>query len=285
MVDDRKRGNDSFEMRIEGVAEEIGLSKEKCPVEGVMDPCMLVILGASGDLTRKKLLPALFDLYLNNGLPEPFLIVGSARTQMSHEDFRARIHEAVKGRGTYAREKWEAFASLLRYCPVEYEEASAFERLAGALRELDNERRTGGNRIFYLAIPPTLYETTAQMLGRAGLAEERSGGNGWTRIVVEKPFGRDLRTAMALDRTLHEHFREQQIFRIDHYLAKETVQNVLMLRFANAIFEPLWNRNYIDSIRITAAELWLLSPLRPGNLELTPLVVVDSRAHKHPLEQ
>ena len=254
MVDDRKRGNDSFEMRIEGVAEEIGLSKEKCPVEGVMDPCMLVILGASGDLTRKKLLPALFDLYLNNGLPEPFLIVGSARTQMSHEDFRARIHEAVKGRGTYAREKWEAFASLLRYCPVEYEEASAFERLAGALRELDNERRTGGNRIFYLAIPPTLYETTAQMLGRAGLAEERSGGNGWTRIVVEKPFGSDLRTAMALDRTLHEHFREQQIFRIDHYLAKETVQNVLMLRFANAIFEPLWNRNYIDSIRITAAE-------------------------------
>jgi glucose-6-phosphate 1-dehydrogenase len=254
MADNVKTQNDAFETIIEGVAEELGLSKEKCPVEGVLDPCMLVIIGASGDLTKRKLLPALFHLYLHKGLPEPFLIVGSARTQMSDEDFRARTQEAMIDRETYDREKWEAFASLLRYCRVEYEDASSFENLAATLRDLDKGHGTGGNRIFYLAIPPTLYETTAQMLGKAGLAEERSGGNGWSRIVVEKPFGRDLPTAMALDRTLHEHFREQQIFRIDHYLAKETVQNVLMLRFANAIFEPLWNRNYIDSISITAAE-------------------------------
>ena len=254
MMDDVKRRNDAFETIIEGVAEELGLSKEKCLVEGVLDPCMLVIIGASGDLTKRKLLPALFHLYLNKGLPEPFLIVGSARTKMSEEDFRVPTQEVLIDRETYDREKWEAFASLLRYFPLDYEDASSFENLAATLRELDRKHGTGGNRIFYLAIPPTLYEATARMLGKAGLAEEGSGGNGWSRIVVEKPFGRDLRTAMTLDRTLHEHFHERQIFRIDHYLAKETVQNVLMLRFANAIFEPLWNRNYIASVSITAAE-------------------------------
>ena len=253
-MDNVKRQNDAFEAIIEGVGEELGLGKEKGPVEGVMDPCTLVIIGASGDLTKRKLLPALFELFLNRGLPEPFLIVGSARTQMADEDFRAHTREALIGRKTYDREKWKVFASSLRYCPVDYGDASTFERLAETLRDLDKKQGTGGNRIFYLAVPPTLYETTAEMLGRAGLAQEQSKGNGWVRIVVEKPFGRDLSTAMALDRTLHRHFREHQIFRIDHYLAKETVQNVLMLRFANAIFEPLWNRNYIDSIRITAAE-------------------------------
>ncbi|MBN2032810.1 MAG: glucose-6-phosphate dehydrogenase (NADP(+)), partial [Deltaproteobacteria bacterium] len=253
-MDDVKKKNDAFEAIIKGVAEEIKPGEERTFLEAAIDPCTLVIIGASGDLTHRKLLPALFNLYLNRSLPEPFLIVGAARTEMSDEDFRARSREAIMGRNPHDLQQWEAFASLLRYFPVEYADAPSFKRLADKLQDLDQKQGTGGNRIFYLAIPPMLCETTAQMLGRVGLSGEGSGGKGWSRIVVEKPFGRDLRTAMILDRTLHKHFREHQIFRIDHYLAKETVQNVLMLRFANAIFEPLWNRNYIDSIRITAAE-------------------------------
>jgi len=253
-MDKGKRETAGVETIVEGVAEELGPGKERSDVEGEIDPCALVIIGASGDLTKRKLIPALYDLYLSGGLPEPFLIVGSARTQMSDEAFCALTREAIEGRKTYDPEKWKSFASLFRYRPVEYGDAASFEGLAKDLRDLDKQLGVRGNRIFYLAVPPALYQTTAQMLGRAGLSQERGDGSGWSRIVVEKPFGRDLPTAMALDRTLHEHFQEHQIFRIDHYLAKETVQNVLMLRFANAIFEPLWNRNFIDSVSITAAE-------------------------------
>ncbi|MBU2497763.1 MAG: glucose-6-phosphate dehydrogenase, partial [Proteobacteria bacterium] len=156
--------------------------------------------------------------------------------------------------GGLDQKKWEGFGSTLFYRAIEYDDLSSFEGLAAAIKQLDKEYGTGGNRIFYLAIPPTLYATTAQMLGGAGLSAEGRDGMGWSRIIVEKPFGRDLETAVALDRTLHEHFHEHQIFRIDHYLAKETVQNILMFRFANAIFEPIWNRRYIDYINITAAE-------------------------------
>jgi glucose-6-phosphate 1-dehydrogenase len=148
-------------------------------------------------------------------------------------------------------EKWRDFASGLFYRPVEYDDQPSYVDLAEDLRVLDAEHGTGGNRIFYLAVPPTVYETTARMLGRVGLTGQRKG---WSRIVVEKPFGRDLDTAIALDKVLHEHFQEPQIFRIDHYLAKETVQSILMFRFANAIFEPIWNRQYIDHVSITAAE-------------------------------
>jgi glucose-6-phosphate 1-dehydrogenase len=244
----------TFETTIEGVAEELGLEKEECPSEDVMESWTLVIIGASGDLTQRKLIPALFHLHLTGGLPDPFLIMGCARTQMSGEGFRARLEEAMRGNENYDGKAWDAFASFLRYRTLEYEAPSSFEELARELRDLEKQHGMKGNRIFYLAIPPTLYGSTAQMLGKTGLAEENEKGNGWSRIVVEKPFGRDLQTAMALDCSLHEHFQEHQIFRIDHYLAKETVQNVLMFRFANAIFEPLWDRRYIDSIHITAAE-------------------------------
>jgi glucose-6-phosphate 1-dehydrogenase len=243
----------TFETTIKGVAEEPGL-EEECPPENVMESWTLVIIGASGDLTRRKLIPALFHLHLTGGLPEPFLIVGCARTQMSSEGFRARLEDAMKGNENYNGKAWDTFASFLQYRTIEYEAPSSFEALASELRDLEKRHGMKGNRIFYLAIPPTLYGSTAQMLGKTGLAEENKKGNGWSRIVVEKPFGRDLQTAMALDRSLHEHFQEHQIFRIDHYLAKETVQNVLMFRFANAIFEPLWDRRYVDSIHITAAE-------------------------------
>jgi len=254
MSDFAKRENKVFETMIEGVSEDLGLSEDQGLTEGAIEPCSIVIIGASGDLTARKLLPSLFNLYLNDGLPDPFLIVGCARTRMGDDEFRERMKKTYTQSANVDQEKWKAFAEFLFYRPIEYDDLPAYVHLAEHLRTLDKKYGTRGNRIFYLAIPPTLYETTARMLGRAGLSEEEEDGGGWSRIVVEKPFGRDLKTASALDRVLHQHFQEPQIFRIDHYLAKETVQNVLMFRFTNAIFEPLWNRRYIDHVSITAAE-------------------------------
>jgi len=236
---------------IEGVAEDLEVPKGSCILEGRLEPCSLVIIGASGDLTARKLIPSLFNLFLNQGLPDPFLIVGCGRTRIGDDEFRDRMKSALAETDPVDEEKWRSFASRLFYRLLEYEDQPSYVHLAEHLRVLDAEHGTGENRIFYLAIPPTLYETTARMLGRVGLSGERKG---WSRIVVEKPFGRDLDTAVALDKVLHEHFQEPQIFRIDHYLAKETVQNILMFRFANAIFEPIWNRRYIDHVSITAAE-------------------------------
>lgn len=221
---------------------------------GALDPCTFVILGASGDLTVRKLIPALYSLFLNKALPQPFLIVGCSRTEMTDETFRGRMKEALENRGPVEHWAWQTFARALHYRTLVYDDLASFKRLAEALRELEKEYGTQGNRIFDLAIPPSLYETAAGMIGQAGLGLEQEKGQGWVRIVVEKPFGRDLETAVALDRSLQAYFQEHQIFRIDHYLAKETVQNILMIRFANSIFEPLWNRNYIDQVSITAAE-------------------------------
>jgi glucose-6-phosphate 1-dehydrogenase len=248
------RGNPEFEAVVKGVAQELAPAGDECLFNGVIEPCTLVIIGASGDLTLRKLIPSLFNLYLNNGLPSPFLIVGCSRTKMDDNGFRDRSEKAFSETAKMDRDRWKDFAKSLFYRRIEYDDPPSYANLAESLRTLDREHGTRGNRIFYLAIPPTLYETTAQMLGKADLCAEKKDGAGWVRIVVEKPFGRDLETAVALDRTLHEHFQESQIFRIDHYLAKETVQNILMFRFANAIFEPLWDRRYIDHVSITAAE-------------------------------
>jgi len=239
---------------VEGIPREPALSPDKCLIDGGIDPCAIVIVGASGDLTARKLMPALYNLYLSGGLPEPFLIVGCSRTKMSSEAFRDRMEKAVSAGGPGDRSRWSEFGAALHYRAIEYDDPSSFKELSRSLEALDKTRKIGGNRIFYLAIPPTLYETTSRMLGSAGLSAEGREGGSWSRIVVEKPFGHDLETAIALDRTLHESFQEHQIYRIDHYLAKETVQSILMLRFANAIFEPIWNRRYIDYVRITAAE-------------------------------
>jgi glucose-6-phosphate 1-dehydrogenase len=227
---------------------------EACLIEGHVEPCTMVIMGASGDLTQRKLVPAFFNLYLNAGLPDPFFIVGCGRTELGDNGFRDKMKKSISGVSQHKDSKWEGFAKCLFYRSIDYRDPSSFSDLAGYLKEMDKKHGTGGNRIFYLAVPPSLYEGVAQMIGRSGLAVENNDDNGWSRIVVEKPFGRDLETAGDLDRSLHDHFKEHQIFRIDHYLAKETVQNILMFRFANSIFEPLWNRRYIDHVAITTAE-------------------------------
>ena len=225
---------------------------DECASPQRSDPCVIVIFGATGDLTARKLIPALFNLYRNQGLPEKFVIVGCGRTQLDHQQFRNQLQEGLKLSSGTDEDLWQTFRDQLYYQSVTYDDQATYTNLAELVESLDRRYRIGGNKIFYLALPPTLYETVAQMIGEAGLNRENESS--WARMVVEKPFGRDLKTAEDLDRNLHRYFSEHQIFRIDHYLAKETVQNVLMFRFANAIFEPLWNRRYIDSVDITATE-------------------------------
>lgn len=215
------------------------------------EPCAIVIFGASGDLTERKLVPALFELFRSEGLGERFVILGAARTEMSDEAFRDKVRCGV---GAAPDEEWEPFARRLFYQPVVYDSAESFEALGRRLSALEAELGLPGNRLFNLAIPPTLYRDVAVHLGAAGLSVEGEGGRPWARLVVEKPFGRDLASARDLDRAISQGFAERQVFRIDHYMAKETVQNILMFRLANSIFEPVWNRNYVDWVRITASE-------------------------------
>jgi len=241
------------EATIKGKTSEPGTSCEFAS-PGSLPPCTLVIFGASGDLTARKLIPAFYSLHLTDSLPECFAIVGSSRTRMTNEEFREKLKQDIAEEGKVDLEDWQGFAAKLFYQTVTYDSQESYLELADFLRDLDQQQNTGGNRIFYLAVPPVLYPVIAQKIGDAGLSHEESNGNSWTRIVVEKPFGRDLQTALDLDKVLHKSFKEHQIFRIDHYLAKETVQNILMFRFANTIFEPIWNRNYIDYVGIIAAE-------------------------------
>jgi glucose-6-phosphate 1-dehydrogenase len=215
------------------------------------DPCAIVIFGASGDLTQRKLLPALFELAEASCLAQRFAIVGYAHTAKSVGEFRRMAEKALGNAGTAGARK--QFLDSLDYLVNEDDSEADYRRLAERLAKLDRERQLGGNRLFYLAVPPQAYADIVRNLDRAGLA--RSGdGKSWVRLVVEKPFGRDRDSARSLNEKLLSVLDEDQVFRIDHYLGKETVQNLLVFRFANSIFEPVWNRAYVDHVQITAAE-------------------------------
>ncbi len=218
-------------------------------------PAAIVIFGASGDLTKRKLGPALFNLAHQRLLPPETAIVGFARTEMTDDEFRASIRAGIDAHSRVEvtdESVWEGFASRLRYVSAGFDDAAEFNRLATLLRELDTTMGTAGNRLYYLATAPEFFPVIAQNLGGAGLADERDGR--FARIVVEKPFGADLASARTLNDELGRTFRERQVYRIDHYLGKETVQNLLVFRFGNAIFEPIWNRRYVDHVQITVSE-------------------------------
>src|SRR5712691_7293962 len=214
------------------------------------DPCAFVIFGASGDLTQRKLIPALYSLAYRRLLPEQFAVVGVARTEESDDDFRSRMEDAVKehARDPFRQDVWDILAGGMRYVATDFADEKGEDRVGKVLTELDEERGTNGDRLYYFAVPPSAIGTLVQQLG-----EQRSG-EGWVRLIIEKPFGHNLESARELNALIQEHFAEHEIFRIDHYLGKETVQNMLALRFANGIFEPIWNRQFIDHVQITVAE-------------------------------
>ena len=211
-------------------------------------PCVLVVFGASGDLTARKLMPAVAQLAKRGQLPEQFAVVGVARTEMDDEDFRKLIGEAVDEKDA----AWTEVLGRFRYVAGDYAEEDTFHRLERTLKSIDRDLGTNGSRVYYLATPPGVFDDVAHGLAQRGLNSEENGS--FARVVIEKPFGHDLASAEDLDRGLHSCFAEDQIYRIDHYLGKETVQNVLALRFANVIFEPIWNRRYVDHVQITVAE-------------------------------
>src|SRR5262245_3838994 len=225
-----------------------GLRHERTP-----EPCVLVIFGATGDLTRRKLIPALYQLSHDRLLPANFATVGFARRDWNDPTFRAEMKEAVDEFGPRVHSGvWDSFAETLYFSRGEFHDPSGYERLAVRLREIDAQRGTAGNRVFYLATAPDNFVDIIRNLGEAGLISRREHGP-WSRLVVEKPFGHDLQSAQRLNRLLQGLISERQTFRIDHYLGKETVQNILAVRFGNLIFEPIWNAQYVDHVQITVA--------------------------------
>ncbi|MFI0368706.1 glucose-6-phosphate dehydrogenase [Actinomadura sp. 1N219] len=220
----------------------------------VAGPCVLVLFGVTGDLSRKKLLPAIYDLANRGLLPPGFSLVGFARRDWEHEDFRQIAHESIKAhaRTPFREDVWTHLSEGMHFVPGTFDDPGAFDALSMAVKELDDTRGTGGNYAFYLSIPPKFFPKVVEQLRRSGLADRKDGS--WRRVVIEKPFGRDLKTAVELNDTVHRVFPEESIFRIDHYLGKETVQNILALRFANSMFEPIWNRSFVDHVQITMAE-------------------------------
>ena len=235
-----------------GVANPL---REGLHLERVPDPCTVVIFGATGDLARRRLLPALVNLRRAGLLPAESSVLGFARRPFAEEAYRSEMASAVAEYSRLAIEPalWSDFAAGIHYQQGDFAAPEAYRELADRLERIDAVRGTRGNRLFYLATPPSAYSSIVENLGKAGLDREQRG-QGWSRVVIEKPFGHDLASALALNRDVLRVFRESQVYRIDHYLGKETVRNILVFRFCNGIFEPVWNRRYIDHVQITVAE-------------------------------
>ncbi len=230
--------------------------RESLRLERTPEPCIMVIFGASGDLTKRKLIPALYNLSRERLIPAGFSVIGFARRDIGTDLFRENLLESVN---QFSRSRpvqpavWDTFAQGIHYLQSDFNDPSGYRELANLLDHLDRERGTEGRRVFYLATPPSAYPEIIQQLGASGLAKPKDP-NCWARIIIEKPFGRDLESAIELNRQVADVFHEDQVFRIDHYLGKETVQNILVFRFANGIFEPIWNRRYVDHVQITVSE-------------------------------
>jgi glucose-6-phosphate 1-dehydrogenase len=255
-VDQNNNATTTTEETVVRVGESPLQRGGSCLFEGPLDPCAVVVVGACGDLTRRKIVLALFRLFRSAGLPDSFLVLGVDLNDMTSEEYRNFIKESVHDLSgeDLTEEDWQAFVSHIHYQTIDPEADSPYDDAADFLKRVLRDSDIPGNRLLYLAVPPSQYAGIIQGLGKAGFAAEDEDWGGWSRVIIEKPFGRDLQSAKNLNHDILEYFGEDQVYRIDHYLAKETVQNLLMFRFANAIFEPIWNRRYIDHVQITVAE-------------------------------
>ncbi|HEX6337046.1 MAG TPA: glucose-6-phosphate dehydrogenase [Jiangellaceae bacterium] len=221
----------------------------------IAGPCSLIIFGVTGDLARRKLMPAVYDLANRGLLPPGFSLVGFARREWATQDFGKQVRDAVRdnARTPFREATWQQLAQGIRFVPGDFQDDNAFDNLEKTIRELDDARGTGGNHAFYLSIPPKFFDVVVKQLARSGLAEPEADEQ-WRRVVIEKPFGHNLASAQELNDVVEAVFPPDAVFRIDHYLGKETVQNIMALRFANQLFEPIWNSNYVDHVQITMAE-------------------------------